>query len=153
MTLLMQMYRKLHLMVDEAKSAVAGVFGWKFLGFSFSIAPKGEIKCSVAAKLLATYKQRIRQLTWRSGSRSMAEVVEKLRPGVLGQNAYCRLSQTLKVWRMLDEWIRHRLRAIQLKYWKRGTTMYRELKALGASETVTRQVPGMRVAISETLAG
>ncbi len=72
----------------------------------------------------------------------MAEVVEKLRPDVLGWTADFRLSQPPKVWRTLDEWMRHRLRAIQLKHWKRGTTMYRELKALGASETVARRVAG-----------
>jgi RNA-directed DNA polymerase len=130
MALLRKMYAKLHLKVNEAKSAVASVFGRKFLGFSFWVAPKGEIKCKVAAKPMATYKQRIRQLTRRSGGRSMAEVVEKLRPYVLGWKAYFRISQTPKVWRTLDEWMRHRLRAIQLKHWKRGTTMYRELKAL-----------------------
>jgi RNA-directed DNA polymerase len=64
----------------------------------------------------------------------MHQVVERLRPYVLGWKAYFRLSQTPRVWRELDEWMRHRLRAIQLKHWKRGTTMYRELKALGASE-------------------
>ena len=96
----------------------------------------------MAAKPLATYKQRIRQLTRRSGGRSMAEVVERLRPYVLGWKAYFRVSQTPGVWRTLDEWMRHRLRAIQLKHWKRGTTMYRELKALGASETVARRVAG-----------
>ena len=36
--------------------------------------------------------------------------------------------------------MRHRLRAIQLKHWKRGTTMYRELKALGAPANVARRV-------------
>lgn len=30
--------------------------------------------------------------------------------------------------------IRHRLRAIHLKQWKRGTTIYRELRARGLSE-------------------
>jgi len=72
----------------------------------------------------------------------MVEVVERLRPYVLGWKAYFRLSQTPNVWRTLDEWMRHRLRAIQLKHWKRGTTMYRELKALGASEAVARKVAG-----------
>ena len=86
----------------------------------------------VAVKPLATFKQRIRQLTRRACGRSMAEVVERLRPYVLGWKAYFRLSQTPRVWRTLDEWMRHRLRAIQLKHWKRGPTMYRELKALGA---------------------
>ncbi len=142
MALLRKMYAKLHLTVNETKSAVASAFGRKFLGFSFWAAPKDEIKCKVAAKPMATYKQRIRQLTRRSGGRSMAEVVEKLRPYVLGWKAYFRLSQTPGVWRTLDEWMRHRLRAIQLKHWRRGPTMYRELKALGASETVARRVAG-----------
>jgi hypothetical protein len=51
-----------------------------------------------------------------------------------------RLAQTPRVWRELDQWLRHRLRAIQLKQWKRGTTMYGELLALGAKPDVARQV-------------
>jgi hypothetical protein len=39
-----------------------------------------------------------------------------------------------EVWRTLDEWLRHRLRAIQLKHWRRGSTIYRELTHLGAAE-------------------
>jgi hypothetical protein len=39
-------------------------------------------------------------------------------------------------WRQLDEWLRHRLRAIQIKHWKRGKTTHRELLALGASAKV-----------------
>jgi len=35
----------------------------------------------------------------------------------------------------LDQWIRHRLRAIHLKQWKRGTTIFRELRARGLSVT------------------
>jgi hypothetical protein len=35
---------------------------------------------------------------------------------------------------------RHRLRAVQLKQWKRGTTMYRELLALGAKPDVAHKV-------------
>ena len=139
MALLRGLYGKLHLTVNETKSAVASVFGRKFLGFSFWTA-KGEIKCKVAAQPLAAFKQRIRQLTGRLGGCSMADVVGRLRPYVLGWKAYFRLAQTPRIWRTLDEWLRHRLRAIQLKHWKRGTTMYRELKALGAPHTVARQV-------------
>ncbi len=142
MALLRRCYAKLHLTVNEAKSAVAGVAGRKFLGYSFWFAPKGEIKRKVAANPLATFKQRVRELTRRSGGRSMDEVVERLRPYLLGWKAYYGLAQTPRIWLGLDEWLRHRLRAIPLKHWKRGTTMYRELKALGASERVAKQVAG-----------
>jgi RNA-directed DNA polymerase len=99
-----------------------------------------EVKCAVAYKALDNFKARIRQLTCRSGGCSMAQVVEKLRPYLLGWKAYFGMAQTPRVWRELDEWLRHRLRAIQLKHWKRPRAIYRELKALGAKENVARQV-------------
>jgi RNA-directed DNA polymerase len=92
----------------------------------------------VSVKARETFKQRIRELTRRSGGRSIAQVIEPLRRYLLGWKAYFGLAQTPRVWQKLDEWIRHRLRAIQLKHWKRGTTMYRELLALGASAKVAR---------------
>jgi RNA-directed DNA polymerase len=140
MTLLRHCYAKLHLLVNESKSAVASVFGRKFLGYGLWVARGGEVKRKVADKPLATFKQRIRELTGRSGGRSMPEVVERLRSYMLGWRGYFKLAQTPRVWRTLDEWLRHRLRAIQLKHWKRGTTMYRELLKLGAPPSVAKQV-------------
>lgn len=139
MALLRKCYGKLRLKVNEAKSAVASVAGRKFLGYSFWSA-KGGVKRKVAAKPLATFKQRVRQLTRRSGGRSMAEVIERLRPYLLGWKAYFGLAQTPKIWRTLDEWLRHRLRAIQLRHWRRGSTIYRELCNLGAADHVARRV-------------
>ena len=140
MALLRRLYGKLCLTVNETKSAVAGVFGRKFLGYSFWVAPGGVIKRKVAVKPMATFKQRIRQLTRRSGGRSLPDVVARLRSYVLGWKAYFRLAQTPGVLKDLDKWLRHRLRAVQLKQWKRGKTMHRELLALGAKPNVALQV-------------
>jgi group II intron reverse transcriptase/maturase len=140
MALLRRCYARLRLTVNETKSAVAAVWGRKFLGYGLWRANGGEVKRRVADKPMATFKQRVRELTRRSGGRSMVEVVERLRPYLLGWKAYFGLAQTPRVWRELDEWLRHRLRAIQLKHWKRGPTMYRELKALGASDADARRV-------------
>ena len=60
---------------------------------------------------------------------------------MLGWKGYFQLAQTPKVWRKLDEWLRHRLRAVQLRHWKRGT-IYRELLKLGATPSVAKQVAG-----------
>ena len=139
MALLRRCYARLRLKVNETKSAVASVKGRKFLGYSFWFAKEG-VKRRVADKPMATFKQRIRQLTRRSGGRSMAQVIERLKPYLLGWKAYFGLAQTPKVWRTLDEWLRHRLRAIQLKHWKRGSTIYRELRKLGAAEQVAKRV-------------
>lgn len=140
MVLLRRIYARLSLTVNKTKSAVASVFGRKFLGYSFWVAAKGEIKRKVAAKPLATFKQRVRQLTRRSTGCSMDEIVERLRSYLLGWKAYYGLAQTPGVWLRLDEWLRHRLRAIQLKHWKRGKTMYRELCAMGAKPSVARRI-------------
>ena len=140
MEVLRHCYAKLHLVINESKSGVASVFGRKFLGYSLWMARGGEVKRKVAKKPLNTFKQRIRHLTRRSGGRSMPEVVQRLRSYMLGWKGYFQLAQTPKVWRTLDEWLRHRLRAIQLRHWKRGTTMYRELLKLGAAPSVAKQV-------------
>jgi RNA-directed DNA polymerase len=51
-------YGKLHLKINESKSAVGKVFGRKFLGFTLWSAPKGEVKRAVSAKARETFKQR-----------------------------------------------------------------------------------------------
>lgn len=140
MALLRRLYGKLHLVVNESKSTVGSVFGRKFLGYSLWVARGKMVKLKVADKPLATFRQRIRELTRRSCGRSMAQIVEKLRPYLLGWKGYFKLAETPKIWRELDEWLRHRLRAIQLKHWKRGKTIYRELTQLGAAPQVVRQV-------------
>lgn len=140
MALLRRLYAKLRLKVNEAKSAVSSVFAdRKFLGYSFWLY-RSQVKRAVAFKALASFKQRVRQLTRRSGGRSMQQVIDRLRIYLLGWKGYFRLAQTPRVWRELDEWLRHRLRAIQLKQWKRGTTMFRELCAMGASAAVAQRV-------------
>ena len=87
-------------------------------------------------------KQRIRQITRRSCGRSLKEVAQELRRYLPGWKAYFQLAQTPGVFRELDGWLRHRLRALQLKHWRRGTTIYRELRALGASSDRAAQVAG-----------
>lgn len=142
MALLKRRYDQLHLKINESKSAVASAFGRKFLGYELWLAKETEVKRAVSKKALATFRQRIRQLTRRSGGRSIEQVIEGLRSYVLGWKAYFGLTQTPRIWRELDEWMRHRLRAIHLKQWRRGSTIYRELLKLGAKPKVALLVAG-----------
>jgi RNA-directed DNA polymerase len=130
---LRRLYGGLRLKINEAKSAVASAFDRKFLGYCLWRAPRDEVKRAVAAQAIEAFRHRVRQVTKRSGGRSMAQVAQALRDYVPGWKAYFRLAQTPGVMRDLDQWLRHRLRALQLKHWRRGTTMYRALLALGAS--------------------
>jgi RNA-directed DNA polymerase len=143
MALLLRCYDRLHLKINESKSAVACVFGRKFLGYALWQAGNGEVRRGVSEKALEAFKQRVRQLTRRNGGRSMEEVIERLRSYLLGWKGYFGLAQTPSVWRRLDEWIRRRLRALQLKQWRRGKTIYRELIRLGASPRVAQSVAAL----------
>jgi RNA-directed DNA polymerase len=142
MVQLRKLYGRLRLTVNEAKSAVASVCQRKFLGYSFWVAPGGKVKRRVADKATATFKARVRKLTRRSGGRSLEQVAERLRSYVLGWKAYFRLADTPGVWKELDQWMRHRVRAIQLKQWRRGRTAYRELVARQAKPEVALIVAG-----------
>ena len=135
-------YAKLALRVNEAKTAVATVWGRKFLGYCFRAAPQGAVKRAVAAKALQTLRERIRELTRRTRGRSLEQIAEDLRGYVPGWKAYFRLTQTLTVMRELDEWLRHRLRAVQLKQWRRGPTIFRALRKLGADRDLAGRVAG-----------
>ncbi len=143
MALLRRCYDKLHLKINESKSAVASVFSRKFLGYALWQAGNGEVRRGVSEKALEAFKQRVRQLTRRNGGRSMAEVVERLRRYLLGWKGYYGLAQTPRIWRSLDEWIRRRPRALHLKQWRRGKTIYRELLRLGANPRVAQSVAAL----------
>jgi group II intron reverse transcriptase/maturase len=131
---LRRLYGRLRLRINEAKSAVASVFERTFLGYAFGRTPDPErVKRKVAPKALGRLKDRLRQLTRRTRGRSIEEVVQDLRAYVLGWKAYFRLAQTPRVFGLLDEWLRHRLRQLHLVHWKRGRTVHRALRALGAS--------------------
>jgi group II intron reverse transcriptase/maturase len=135
-------YARLHLKVNEAKTAVSGAFGRKFLGFSLRLTLTGKVQRMVAETAIKAYKRRIRQITRRNCGRSLAEVVEELRRYVPGWKAYFRLAQSRTTFRALDGWLRHRLRALQLKHWKRGPTAYRALIAMGAKSKYAANVAG-----------
>ena len=131
MAALRRLYARLRLRVNEAKSAVARPWSRKFLGYSFWVAPGRVIKRRVAAKTLAAMKDRVRNITARNGGRSIRQVVAELRGYLVGWKEYYGLADTPRIFRELDEWIRHRLRVVHLKQWKRGRTTYRELQARG----------------------
>jgi group II intron reverse transcriptase/maturase len=140
MRLLRRLFAGLKLRVNESKSAVDAARNRKILGYSFWIGPGRTVKRRVAGKALATMKDRVREITRRSGGRSIERVVKDLRSYLVGWKEYFGLADTPKVFHELDEWIRHRLRALYLKHWIRGRTAYRELRKLGASKDVAAMI-------------
>jgi RNA-directed DNA polymerase len=139
MTAMRGLFAKLHLRVNEAKSAVALPWKRKFLGYTFWQTRDHDIKRKVARKALETMKHRVRALTGRSRGRSIDSVIGELRSYLLGWKAYFHLADTPKVFLHLDSWIRRRLRALQLKRWKNASTTYRELRKRGLPDDAARR--------------
>ncbi len=126
-------YAKLSLKVNEAKTAVAPVWGRKFLGYCLTRDPQGQVKLAVSVQALVKVRMRLREITQRSRGRSMDWIVGELQVYVRGWKAYFRLTQTPMALDRLDQWLRRRLRAVHLKQWKTGPRTYQALRQLGAS--------------------
>lgn len=138
--LLRRLYERLRLRVNESKSAIDLAWNRKLLGYSFWVARGRVVKRRVARKALAAMKERVRIITRRTRGRSIGQLVQQLRSYLVGWKGYFRLADTPRIFSDLDEWIRHRLRAIHLKHWKRGRTIYRELRSRGLSDVGARRV-------------
>jgi group II intron reverse transcriptase/maturase len=135
---LRKLYAKLRLKVNESKSAVGPATSRKFLGFSFWFDRDGQVKRRVAKKALDKLKQKVKEKTRRNGGRSMRSVIENLSKYLAGWKAYFGAAESTRDSKHVDEWIRHRLRALQLKLWKRGRTAFRELCRLGCTPEAAR---------------
>jgi RNA-directed DNA polymerase len=144
MAALERMYAKLRLRVNREKSKVALAHKRSLLSYSFWYAKGGAVRCRVAPKAARALKQRVREITRRSGGRSLRTVVAELRKYLPGWKEYFQLADTPGVFADHDKWIRHRLRALQLKQWKRGSKIYAEMRRLGLSTAVAAQAAAVR---------
>jgi hypothetical protein len=139
MASLRKLFGKLKLRVNETKSKVRRATASKFLGFSFWMAKGRTIRRRVALQAIKRMKERVRELTRRNAGRSLAQICKPLGRYLRGWKAYFRLAETPGVFADIDGWVRHRLRAVQLKHWKRGHVIYRELIARGVNPDEARR--------------
>src|SRR4029077_2872283 len=122
---------KLRLTVNEAKSAVARPEERKFLGFSISN-DGSERRC--APKALDKFKTRVRDMTRRTRGSSLPQLIEDLRPYLLGWRVYVAFCQPARVLTNLEAWIRRRLRSYLWRQWQNGPNRFKELRRRGVSK-------------------
>jgi group II intron reverse transcriptase/maturase len=122
--------KKLSLKVNEAKSKVDRPGRRKFLGFRL-FRWREEVRVGIAPQALRRCRQRLRDLTRRTRSGRLQDIIQSLNRYLLGWVSYFRLADTPSVFEALEEWLRRRLRQLLWKRWKRGKTRWRELVALG----------------------
>ncbi|MCA6113175.1 group II intron reverse transcriptase/maturase [Bradyrhizobium cenepequi] len=132
--------KRLKLKVNKAKSAVAKPSVRKFLGFGLT--SRKEPRRRIAPQALARFKAKVRELTRRTGGRSLAQVVKELSTYLVGWRGYFGFCQTPSVLRALDQWTRRRLRAIAWKQWKYGHARFAELRRRGVGRDLAAQTAG-----------
>src|SRR5438034_5358478 len=123
--------QKLKLKVNETKSAVGRPEERKFLGFSIS---NDGSERRIAPKALDKFKGRVRELTRRTRGTSLPQVVEGLRPYLIGWRSYFGFCQTPRVLTNLEAWIRRRLRMYLWRQWQNGHHHFKELRRRGVTK-------------------
>lgn len=106
----------LRLRVNRDKSAAASILERKFLGHR--LLPGGKL--GVAPQSLVRAQQKVRELTKRNRGVSLQQMVSELNSFLTGWVTYYRHARCRSHLTRLDEWIRHRLRCVQLKQRKRA---------------------------------
>jgi RNA-directed DNA polymerase len=134
---------RLKLKVNESKSAVAKPQERKFLGFSFTSGK--ELKRKIAPKAIERFKERVREITLKGKGRSMEQTMEELARYLRGWRGYFGFCETTSVLRLLDSWIRRRLRCAFWRQWKTGRKRYAELVVRGVSRESAAKTASSRL--------
>jgi len=123
--------RRLKLKVNAAKSAVARPWQRKFLGYSMTWHRKPKLK--IAASSGQRLAEKVRKALRVARGRSLKQVITQLNPLLRGWVAYFRLTEVKGVLEELDGWLRHKLRALLWRQWKRNHTRAQHLMRAGLS--------------------
>ena len=119
---------KLRLKVNELKSAVDRPWKRKFLSFSFTSHKESKIR--IAKVALERMKKKVREITSRKKPFSIEYRIEQLNQYLMGWLGYFALIDTPSILKLLDSWIKRRLRMCLWKNWKNPRTRVRNLTRL-----------------------
>jgi len=119
--------KNLKLAVNQEKTHIThSSKGVKFLGV--------EIFCNftkIQEKKLKDFKEKVKLLTKKCQGVNIEMVIRRLNPLLRGFANYFRIANCKRVFQDLMCWLRRRLRAIQLKLWKKPDKIQRRLRQLG----------------------
>jgi len=125
---------RLKLKVNATKSAVARPWQRKFLGYSMTWHQKPKLR--IAAPSLQKLTEKVRVLLRGARGRSLATTIQTLNPVLRGWAAYFKLAETRRALEECDGWMRHRLRCILWRQWKRRSARVRNLMQRGLTKEV-----------------
>jgi RNA-directed DNA polymerase len=124
--------KRLRLKINREKSAVARPWKRKFLGYSVTSHHKTKLR--IAPTSIKRLKGNLCDILRRGRGRNLSNVMRELGPVIRGLTAYFRWSDVKGSFEELDKGLRHKLRCIVWRQWKRARTRFRELCRRGIDE-------------------
>lgn len=125
--------KKLRLKVNKVKSAVAKSWERTFLGYSYTWHKQPKIR--IPKETIKRFRSKAKQLFRQGRGRNIGKLInEELNPLIRGWINYFKLAEVKQFAEDLDSWIRHRLRNIIWKQWKKPKTRYKNLLKYGLEE-------------------
>jgi RNA-directed DNA polymerase len=121
--------QRLKLKVNAEKSAVARPWQRKFLGYSMTW--HREPKLRIAEPSRKRFAEKARKALRAGRGQSLKQAIEDLNPLLRGWVSYFRLAENKRVLAELDGWIRHKLRTLLWRQWKRNHTRAQNLMRAG----------------------
>lgn len=120
--------KKLFLKVNATKSKVVRPTHSKYLGFTF-LKQKGKwkVKPTNEKKAKLYEKMRIYLKRGKAVARSLGETITRVNEIVRGWINYYRIGMMKNFIDEFGQWLRHKIRMIILKQWKRPKTIYKNL--------------------------
>ncbi len=92
-------------------------------------------------------KKKFKELTNRSKAWSNENRILKLKQFIIGWVNYFKLADMKQLLRETDKWLRHRIRAIYWKQWKKLKTRIRKLRNLNLPEWLVFEIANCRKGI------
>jgi len=123
---------RLKLKVNPTKSAVARPWQRKFLGYSLSWHQRPQLR--IAQPSLQKLTKKVRALLRGAHGRNLATTIQTLNPVLRGWAAYFKLTDTKRALEERDGWIRHKLRGVLWRQWKRPYARARNLMQRGLTK-------------------
>ena len=148
--------KKLRLKVNLTKSKVVRPTKSEFLGFSFyKSSNKVGWRCRPAKNRTKRLKEKIKTVLCRRKAiaRPLEDTITKLNQIIRGWINYYRISDMKNFLKELGPWMRHKLRVVIMKMWKRPKTKYKRLSQLrnylkyNISDEQIRQVANSRLGL------
>jgi RNA-directed DNA polymerase len=118
--------------LNREKSRVARPWACDYLGYGMSWHQQPRLR--VVTISLRRLRDRLRDLLRRVRRRSVSYIIEQITPVLRGWAGYFKLSQSKRPLEELDGWVRHKLRCVMWRQWKRPSTRARNLIRLGLGE-------------------